>query len=90
MSYSGDKGDKIFPRNSRLENFYTSLLLPVHVRNLLSVYGIEEVEQLTTFGDGEVKCIEESVRAGTFGEGFIIYSALRFLTWRSLASEWAL
>lgn len=74
-SLANRMAEKANPANARLCAFYDSIHLPTHVRNLLNIYGVEEVEHLLNFDGSTIGRIEEAVRAGTFLKGFIMLSS---------------
>lgn len=57
--------------NARLNSFYNSALVPIHMRNLLEVYGIFEVEHLLKFTGESAKRIESAIQGGTFARSYI-------------------
>lgn len=61
--------------NARLNSFYASEIVPEHLRNLLEVYGIFEVEHLLKFDEETVVKIERAIQNGTFARGYIDMSS---------------
>lgn len=57
--------------SGKLNAFYLSVVFPVHLRNLLHLYGVTEIEDLVLFDDAAIKRIEEGIRNGSLTSAYI-------------------
>lgn len=71
VSCEVDKSSLCTPR---LNAFYDTVLLPPHLRNLLYLHGVYEVEDLTWFDEAAITDIKGRLLAGTLGGAYADFS----------------
>lgn len=71
-SGAADRNALISPR---LDIFYNTVFLPPHLRNMLYLHGIYEIEDLVWFDEPAIALIQEKLLAGTLGGALADFSS---------------